>query len=194
MAKKVSLVLALTLFSLGAYAMFWPFQKYDVEMSSEVRGVIKLDGVPQSGLTISRELFYEGYKKGQTILEETQTNEQGEFSFPAMTIRSRLPGDIFGQNFHVNQFLFVRWKNNKLKLWGATLPTQGGKEVSDMLSTISCELTNVPRIHEVETSSDKRLPISVHSICDWNVGHITTYIYDEKTDSYVLKKESSDLI
>ncbi|MGL1036943.1 DUF6795 domain-containing protein [Vibrio vulnificus] len=190
MAKKVSLVLALTLFSLGAYAMFWPFQKYDVEMSSEVRGVIKLDGIPQAGLTISRELFYEGYKKGQTILDETQTNEQGEFSFPSMTIRSRLPGDIFGQNFHVNQFLFVQWKNNKLKVWGATLPTQGAKEVSDMLSSISCELTNVPRIHEVETSSDERLPISVHSIGGWNSPNINTYVYDQSTDTYIRYKKT----
>lgn len=43
--------------------MFWPFKKYDVEMSPEVRGVIKLDGKPQVGLTVHRELFYEGYKK-----------------------------------------------------------------------------------------------------------------------------------
>lgn len=37
--------------------MFWPFKKYDVEMSPEVRGVIKLDGKPQVGLTVHRELF-----------------------------------------------------------------------------------------------------------------------------------------
>ncbi|TOO46625.1 hypothetical protein CGH38_16805, partial [Vibrio parahaemolyticus] len=64
MAKKNSLILVLALFSVGASAMFWPFKKYDVEMSPEVRGVIKLDGKPQVGLTLHRELFYEGYKKG----------------------------------------------------------------------------------------------------------------------------------
>lgn len=59
--------------------MFWPFKKYDVEMSPEVRGVIKLDGKPQVGLTVHRELFYEGYKKGKTLKDEAQTNELGEF-------------------------------------------------------------------------------------------------------------------
>ncbi|MBN8106332.1 DUF6795 domain-containing protein [Vibrio vulnificus] len=170
--------------------MFWPFKKYDVEMSPEVHGVITLEGVPQEGMTVVRELFYEGYKKGKTVVDDTQTNEKGEFSFPSMTIRSKLPGDIFGQNFHVNQFLFVQWKNNKLKVWGATLPVQGGNEVSDMLSSISCELTNVPRIHEVETSSDERLPISVHSICGWNSPNINTYIYDQSTDTYIRYKKT----
>ncbi|EPQ8524768.1 hypothetical protein JS87_13250 [Vibrio vulnificus] len=170
--------------------MFWPFKKYDVEMSPEVHGVITLERVPQEGMTVVRELFYEGYNKGKAILDETQTNEQGEFSFPAMTIRSRLPGDIFGQNFHVNQFLFAQWKNKKLKLWGATLPIQSARDVSDMLSSISCELTNVPRIHAVETSSDERLPISVHSICDWNSPSINTYVYDQSTDTYVRYKKT----
>ncbi|TOI01662.1 hypothetical protein CGI69_17430, partial [Vibrio parahaemolyticus] len=55
MAKKNSLILVLALFSVGASAMFWPFKKYDVEMSPEVRGVIKLDGKPQVGLTVHRE-------------------------------------------------------------------------------------------------------------------------------------------
>ncbi|TOP05890.1 hypothetical protein CGH23_22335, partial [Vibrio parahaemolyticus] len=74
MAKKNSLILVLALFSVGASAMFWPFKKYDVEMSPEVRGVIKLDGKPQVGLTVHRELFYEGYKKGKTLKDEAQTN------------------------------------------------------------------------------------------------------------------------
>ncbi len=62
--------------------MFWPFKKYDVEMSPEVHGVITLEGVPQEGMTVVRELFYEGYKKGKTVVDETQTNEQaGVFFF-----------------------------------------------------------------------------------------------------------------
>ncbi|EOB9554330.1 hypothetical protein ACIX9V_002254 [Vibrio vulnificus] len=47
--------------------MFWPFKKYDVEMSPEVHGVITLEGVPQEGMTVVRELFYEGNKKGSFL-------------------------------------------------------------------------------------------------------------------------------
>ncbi|MGL0923521.1 DUF4198 domain-containing protein [Vibrio vulnificus] len=187
MAKKVSLVLALTLFSLGAYAMFWPFQKYDVEMSSEVRGVIKLDGIPQAGLTISRELFYEGYKKGQTILDETQTNEQGEFSFPSMTIRSRLPGDIFGGSLNVYQQICVDCESEKKEIWGAWAPTQGAESLRSMLVHIDCELSNSKRIHEVDISPVEERRVPVHSICDWNDSNVNTYVYDGSTDTYVLR-------
>nr|WP_242603046.1 hypothetical protein [Vibrio vulnificus] len=63
--------------------MFWPFKKYDVEMSPEVHGVITLEGVPQEGMTVVRELFYEGYKKGKTVVDDTQTNEKrGGVLFP----------------------------------------------------------------------------------------------------------------
>lgn len=51
--------------------MFWPLKKYDVEMSPEVHGVITLEGVPQEGMTVVRELFYEGYKKGKTVVDDT---------------------------------------------------------------------------------------------------------------------------
>lgn len=98
--------------------MFWPFKKYDVEMSPEVHGVITLERVPQEGMTVVRELFYEGYNKGKAILDETQTNEQGEFSFPSMTIRSRLPGDIFGGSLKVYQHISVECQSEK-KRFGA---------------------------------------------------------------------------
>lgn len=189
MAKKVSLGLALALFSLGAYAMFWPFQKYDVEMSPEIRGVIKLDGVPQSGLTISRELFYEGYKKGQTILEETQTNEQGGFSFPAMTIRSRLPGDIFGGSLKVYQHIGLEHQSEKKEIWGAWAPTEGAKSLRWMLTHINCELSNSKRVHEVDISPVEERRVPIHSICDWDSPSINTYVYDGNTDSYVIRNK-----
>lgn len=118
MAKKNSLILVLALFSVGASAMFWPFKKYDVEMSPEVRGVIKLDGKPQVGLTVHRELFYEGYKKGKTLKDEAQTNELGEFFFPGVTVRSRAPGDIFGGSLKVYQYVCVDCESEKKEVWG----------------------------------------------------------------------------
>jgi len=114
--------------------MFWPFKKYDVEMSPEVHGVITLERVPQEGMTVVRELFYEGYNKGKAILDETQT--------------------IFGGSLKVYQHISVECQSEK-------------KEISD-----------------------ERLPISVHSICDWNSPSINTYVYDQSTDTYVRYKKT----
>ncbi|MGR2667105.1 DUF6795 domain-containing protein [Vibrio campbellii] len=189
MAKRTLLILALALFSVGASAMFWPFKKYDVEMSPEVRGVIKLDGVPQAGLTVYRELYYEGYKKGKTLTDEARTNEYGEFAFDPVTVRSSAPGDIFGGSLRVHQKVFLNYNGEQKKLWGVWSPTDGRKPLVSMLSDINCELKNIERIHEVEIAPEKGAPISVYSVCDWNHERVTTYLYDEDSDTYIAKKD-----
>ncbi|WP_045397175.1 DUF6795 domain-containing protein [Vibrio campbellii] len=189
MAKRTLLILALALFSVGASAMFWPFKKYDVEMSPEVRGVIKLDGVPQAGLTVYRELYYEGYKKGKTLTDEARTNEYGEFAFDPVTVRSSAPGDIFGGSLRVHQKVFLNYHGEQKKLWGVWSPTDGRKPLVSMLSDINCELKNIERIHEVEIAPEKGAPISVYSVCDWNHERVTTYLYDEDSDTYIAKKD-----
>ncbi|WP_045455355.1 DUF6795 domain-containing protein [Vibrio campbellii] len=189
MAKRTLLILALALFSVGASAMFWPFKKYDVEMSPEVRGVIKLDGMPQAGLTVYRELYYEGYKKGKTLTDEARTNEYGEFSFDPVTVRSSAPGDIFGGSLRVHQKVFLNYNGEQKKLWGVWSPTDGRKPLVSMLSDINCELRNIERIHEVEIAPEKGAPISVYSVCDWNHERVTTYLYDEDSDTYIAKKD-----
>ncbi|MCA0935828.1 hypothetical protein LCL85_09835 [Vibrio alginolyticus] len=188
MAKRKILILALALFSVGASAMFWPFKKYDVEMSPEVRGVIKLDGVPQAGLTVYRELFYEGYKKGKILKDDTQTKELGEFSFSSMTIRSRMPGDIFGGSLKVYQHVYVVHQAKEKEIWGAWVPTAGAKSLSWMLMNIDCEISDEKMIHEVDINPEGTLRIPVHSVCDWNYQGVNTYVYDESTDTHVLRK------
>lgn len=172
--------------------MFWPFKKYDVEMSPEVHGVIKLDGVPQIGLTVYRELYYEGYKKGKTLTDEAQTNERGEFSFERITVRSSAPGDIFGGSLKVFQSICVDCDTEKKEIWGAWVPTKGAEPLSWMLMNVDCELSNSKRIHEVEIypESNRRTPI--HSVCDWHNQKIDTYEYDESTDTYVLKNKTKE--
>lgn len=172
--------------------MFWPFKKYDVEMSPEVRGVIKLDGVPQAGLTVYRELYYEGYKKGKTLTDEARTNEYGEFSFDPVTVRSSAPGDIFGGSLRVYQNICVNCDSEKKEIWGAWVPTEGVESLSWMLMNIDCELSNSKRIHEVETSSESSRRTPVHSVCDWDNQKIDTYEYDEVTDTHVLKSNTKE--
>ena len=192
MAKRTLLILALALFSVGASAMFWPFKKYDVEMSPEVRGVIKLDGAPQAGLTVYRELYYEGYKKGKTLTDEARTNEYGEFAFDPVIVRSSAPGDIFGGSLRVYQNICVNCDSEKKEIWGAWVPTEGAESLSWMLMNIDCELSNSKRIHEVETFSESSRRTPVHSVCDWDNQKIDTYEYDEVTDTHVLKSNTKE--
>ncbi|TOE80226.1 hypothetical protein CGJ38_17290, partial [Vibrio parahaemolyticus] len=77
-------------------------------------------------------------------------------------------------------------------VWGVWVPPDGRKPLLSMLSDINCELTNIERIHEVEIAPEKGLPISVYSICDWSNDRVTTYLYDEDSDTYIAKKDIVD--
>ncbi|HGY9585184.1 TPA: DUF6795 domain-containing protein [Vibrio harveyi] len=168
MAKKNSLILALALFSVGASAMFWPFKKYDVEMSPEVRGVITLDGVPQVGLTVHRDLFYEGYKDGEKISDEAITGLKGEFYFPNFQVRSRAPEDVLGQNFVVAQEIYILKEGKEVYLWNATKHAKPIPFVSELLLALNCELNQEELNYEFrEPQSGERIYLPLVSVCRW---------------------------
>ncbi|PMO39197.1 hypothetical protein BCT11_15300 [Vibrio sp. 10N.222.52.B12] len=168
MAKRISLMLALALFSVGASAMFWPFKKYDVEMSPEVRGVIKLDGVPQAGLTVYRDLFYEGYKDGEKISDEAVTDSKGEFYFPEFRVRSRAPKDVFGQNFVIAQEIYTNSEGKDINLWNATKYAKPIPLVSQLLLSLNCELKQEELNYELrDPQSGERIYLPLTSVCRW---------------------------
>ncbi|HCE3215403.1 DUF6795 domain-containing protein [Vibrio parahaemolyticus] len=168
MAKKNSLILVLALFSVGASAMFWPFKKYDVEMSPEVRGVIKLDGKPQVGLTVHRELFYEGYKDGEKVSDVVKTNSKGEFYFPEYHVRSRSPKDVFGQNFVIAQEIYTKKGDKDIYLWNATKQAKAIPLVSDLMSKLVCDLNQEKLNYELrDPDTGERIYLPLTSICRW---------------------------
>lgn len=168
MAKRKILILALALFSVGASAMFWPFKKYDVEMSPEVRGVIKLDGVPLSGLTVYRELFYEGYKDGKKISDEAITNAKGEFQFPEFVIRSRAPKDIFGQSFLIAQYIYTKFEEKDIYIWRVSKFAQKIPIASELMLNLNCDLTQEEMHYDLkDPKTGEKIYFPLTSICHW---------------------------
>ncbi len=148
--------------------MFWPFKKYDVEMSPEIRGVIKLDGVPQAGLTVYRELFYEGYKGGKEISDSTITNKQGEFQFSEFVTRSRYPGDIFGQSLPIIQEIYTKRGENEVHLWRAAKSTDVVPLLSELLINLDCDLNSEERSYDLkDLKTGKSIHVPLSSICRW---------------------------
>ena len=87
--------------------MFGLLKRYQVEMSPEVQGRITDGGKPVAGMQVARSLIYDGYQQGKEQLEHTTTDTDGRFSFSPLIIKSRLPGDIFGQNMRIAQAVYV---------------------------------------------------------------------------------------
>lgn len=154
-------------------------------MSPEVRGRITDGGKPVIGMQVARSLVYEGYKNGEEQLEHTMTDDNGEFSFQAMIIKSRKPGDIFGQNMPVKQVIYVERGEQLFRLWNTSKVWAPIKPLSDLLLQLNADLQDKQVQHLIDTSSyGGRAQQSVSSICHWQGELISTYYDNELISSY----------
>jgi len=165
--------------------MFGFFKRHTVEMSPEVRGRITDDGKPVAGIQVARSLSYEGYKKGKEQLEHTFTNENGEFSFQSVVIKSRMPGDIFGQNMRVKQSVYVERGDDLYSLWFTRKVTFPIEPISDLLLQLNADIKNKEVQHQIDTSAFGGMSAQVViSICHWQGEYIETYYNNELISSY----------
>lgn len=166
-------------------AMFGFFKRHTVEMSPEIRGRITDGGKPVVGMQVARSLSYEGYEKGKEQLEHTFTNERGEFSFQPMIIKSRMPGDIFGQNMLVKQSVYVKCGDDLYSLWFTRKVWDPIQPMSDLLLQLNGDLQNQKVQHQIDTTQFGGLPAQVvGSICHWQGELIDTYYNNELIASY----------
>ena len=149
----------------AAAGMFDFFKKkYDVHLSPEVRGSVKLDGKPVAGLIVLRELDYIGvYEKTQ----KTKTDEHGRFSFPEKNVSAVEPGSIFHEPRIWNN-IEVLYENKKYQLWfvvsSSIEPAQG---ISEKLLQLNCDLNDSLEDIGFNNIEDPRWPHGVESICRW---------------------------
>jgi len=160
--------------------------KQDVEMSPEVKGRLTENGEPLANVTITRRFAYEGYRKGEEQLDYTQTNLNGEFSFPEIIIKSRYPKDIFGQNAMVHLAVYHEKNEKKYQLWRSSSPWLPlATPVAMMLINLNGELTNKEIHYEIDTSafSEVRMQI-VSSICYYPDHLNVAYYGDDLISSF----------
>ena len=140
-------------------------KKYDVHLSPEVRGTVKLNGKPMPGLLVLRELDYIGvYEKTQ----KAKTDEQGRFSFPEKNVRATEPGSIFHEP-RIWNVVHVRYNDEEYYLWhGVTGSLEPVKGKSDKLLQLNCDLIDSLEIIDIDNIEyPNRRPHAIKSICRW---------------------------
>lgn len=163
-----NLLLTSILFTLPTEAtanMFGFFKKkYDIHLSPEVRGSIKLNGKPMAGLLVSREVAYiRDYEKTET----TVTDEQGQFSFPERSTRSTKPGSMFHEPSLLN-IVKVTYGDQEYQLWwDISSSIEPAKGKSEKLLQLNCDLKDSLEDIEFENIEDPRWPHLIASICRW---------------------------
>ncbi|WP_049788914.1 DUF6795 domain-containing protein [Photobacterium profundum] len=197
MSKKITLLVLtlvivlgaiLAVFSEEAHAMFWPFKRYDVEMSPPVAGRLTDGGKPVVGTMITRAIFYQGYKDGKGQITTTLTDDTGRFEFDEMTIRSRYPGDIFGQNFPVSQNIYVGEpeKEDVHLLWSASKGVKSFPTLSRLMVDLESDVDNpdYTYVFDIYDEGGRSRQI-ISSTCFWQGDKlIETHVKNSATGEY----------
>jgi len=167
-AGLFTLILTSILFTLPTEAtasMFGFFKKkYDIHLSPEVHGSIKLNGKPMAGLLVSRELAYiRDYEKTEIAI----TDEQGQFSFPERSTQSTKPDSMFHEPSLLN-VVKVTYEDKEYQLWwDISSSIEPAKGKSEKLLQLNCDLKDSLEDIEFENIEDPRWPHLIASICRW---------------------------
>lgn len=144
--------------------MFGLFRKYDVHMCSEVRGMVTLNGKPVSGALVKRHLKF-AYKIEKE--DEAETDFDGVFFLPEVSIESKIPGDMFSQE-STSQLITVEYGGEKYDLWSSKLPSiNEPDEYREKLSSLNGALENKRVNFAFPNHSDENLEYCASSICRW---------------------------
>jgi len=123
---------------------------------SAISGVITLDGMPVKNSRLVRIGDRDGAKT-----DETTTDENGYFEFPAMlerTITKFLP-----QEFVASQKIFVYYRDNRYEMWdGIKRTPEENTESRGQPLVVTCELNSEEKGIVVDGSP-------IHSLCTWDV-------------------------
>ena len=141
-------------------------KKYDVHLCPEVHGRVTFKGQPLSGITIIRDINY-----GESYIDKTQTDANGEFHFPEWNIQSHLPGNLFTQETRVIQHVYFKMNKKFIYLWGA--PQRGTKPnqaLSQRLALLKCEVTDKRADFYFPSAEHPEFYHTAVSVCRWPYG------------------------
>ncbi|MBH0058295.1 hypothetical protein I6F65_15135 [Pseudoalteromonas sp. SWXJZ94C] len=140
----------LCVYSSENQAMFGLSKSYDVELSPKVKGRVMDKGKVLSGTEVMRKLYYKGYDKSP-VTDYALTDTHGEFSFDELIIKSKAPGNIFGQDYIVTQEISIKKDSKDIKdeaddgyywLWAMSKGWRSVPPVSNILLTLDADLQN----------------------------------------------------
>jgi len=123
---------------------------------SKMTGVVTLDGKPAANARLIRTVDLSGPET-----DETSTDEQGNFSFPAVftrTVSKYLP-----QEFSSNQDIKVLYQGKEYAMWSAVKRTpDDNSESRGKPLHVQCELNSEEKMIKVNNSP-------IFSLCTWDV-------------------------
>jgi len=134
---------------------------FTVNLCSEVKGRITLEGKPFANQKLERSLTYE-----EEEVDYVYTDENGCFSFSPKSIKSKLPGSILHEA-RVRIVIVVKYNDEYHVLWyGTQQSRKTDTEFAKRFLNLNAELTDEEITHRFD-SPQSSLGHNIKSICRW---------------------------
>lgn len=161
----ISILLVLSAFLATTEAtanMFGLFKKHDVHLSPTVSGKLSNGDTPLKGIVVTRSLTYDNEK-----IDTAVTDDQGHFSFPAISTTSRSPNSPLHEarirqiiSTEINESTYVLWYNTSFGIKEHTA-------INNLLSRLQCDINNKELSFEEPSIEFPNTTHYIHSICRW---------------------------
>ncbi|QLE86639.1 hypothetical protein FLM48_17110 [Shewanella sp. Scap07] len=134
---------------------------YTVELCPEVQGRLTHNNLPIQNQTVTRSLTYNDEEE----VDECVTDSDGVFYFPAKSIKSKLPGNIFHEPV-IRQIIFVEFQEQEPLIWFANQrEIDTPKVFIRLMSKLNAELTAEEQVYEFENKEFSASQFRVRSLC-----------------------------
>ena len=160
----IVIILSLFVFSRSVSAdIFGLFSREKFLLSPPVQGELLDSGKAVVGRTVYRELYYDGRH-----LDQTETDHQGQFSFPAATIRTSTPSSMFGNDSLMQHIYVGKPGENEFTLWLAKLFYYGNQDsltLKNKLSDLQCDIANNAETYDLPVQENPEQEMVIHTLC-----------------------------
>ena len=158
------------------------FRKKEAYLCPKVKGVVKENGIPVPNTKVIRQLIY---IDEQVRIDHVLTDKNGNFSFPAKTIMSRLASNLMAEQ-RVSQNIYIERAGKTFRLWGASQTTyEEVPEYSKKLSNLNCDLNDERVDFEFSHYNPHRKNVAT-SICRWSEDYEPFSIYFKNGKKYFI--------
>ncbi|GAA78136.1 MULTISPECIES: DUF6795 domain-containing protein [Pseudoalteromonas] len=141
--------------------MFGFSKKQDFTLSVPISGQLLNDGKPLANITI-----FKSFTFGDEYLDETTSDDNGNFSFPERVIKTSKPANMF-DNGSLIQHIYIKKDNSKdIVLWFARIGLhKQSKTLNEYLNNLVCDIAKEPQTYDIPVVEDKEHVFTVYTAC-----------------------------
>ena len=141
--------------------MFGFLKKHDFILSVPINGQLLENGKPLANTSVFKSFTFD-----EEYLEETKTDENGNFSFSEKVIKTSKPSNMFDNGSLIQHIYIKSDKAEDRVIWFARLGLhKQSTTLNGYLNNLVCDVAKEPQTYDIPIIEDKQHVFTVYTPC-----------------------------